>query len=305
MSALTEISLPSFQKIASGKVRDLFELPDKDTLLFVASDRVSAYDAVLKNPIPDKGKILTILSAHWFKVLTERIPDLRTHFISLDVPEGVSAEEAQIIKNRSMVVKKLSVIKIESIVRGYLTGSAYKEYKKNGTVHGITVEPGMEEASKFKQPLWTPSTKADAGEHDENIHPDDAWKEVGDRETADRVKELSLKIYEEASKYAEERGIILADTKFEFAKDGEGNIYLVDEVLTPDSSRFWPAAGYMPGRDQDSFDKQFIRNWLTKEGLKGKEGVELPQDIVQATSDRYREAFLMLTGKKFEDALSQ
>ncbi|KAJ4131688.1 Bifunctional purine biosynthetic protein ade1 [Fusarium equiseti] len=322
MSALTEISLPSFQKIASGKVRDLFELPDKDTLLFVASDRVSAYDAVLKNPIPDKGKILTVLSAHWFKVLTERIPDLRTHFISLDVPEGVSAEEAQIIKNRSMVVKKLSVIKIESIVyglppvseaprnvilrtRGYLTGSAYKEYKKNGTVHGITVEPGMEEASKFKQPLWTPSTKADAGEHDENIHPDDAWKEVGDRETADRVKELSLKIYEEASKYAEERGILLADTKFEFAKDGEGNIYLVDEVLTPDSSRFWPASGYMPGRDQDSFDKQFIRNWLTKEGLKGKEGVELPQDIVQATSDRYRDAFLMLTGKKFEDALSQ
>jgi phosphoribosylaminoimidazole-succinocarboxamide synthase len=302
MSALTEISLPSFQKIASGKVRDLFELPDKNTLLFVASDRVSAYDAVLKNPIPDKGKILTLVSAHWFKVLVDRIPGLRTHFISLDLPAGVTAEEAKIIKNRSMVVKKLSVIKIESIVRGYLTGSAYKEYKKNGTVHGIAIEPGMEEAQKFKQPLWTPSTKADAGEHDENIHPDDAWKEVGDRETADRVKELSLQIYEEAAKYAEERGILLADTKFEFAKDGEGNIYLVDEVLTPDSSRFWPAAGYMPGRDQDSFDKQFIRNWLTKEGLKGKEGVELPQDIVQATSDRYREAFLMLTGKKFEDS---
>ncbi|KAG5663345.1 hypothetical protein KAF25_001281 [Fusarium avenaceum] len=302
MSALTEISLPSFQKIASGKVRDLFELPDKNTLLFVASDRVSAYDAVLKNPIPDKGKILTLVSAHWFKVLVDRIPGLRTHFISLDLPEGVTAEEANIIKNRSMVVKKLSVIKIESIVRGYLTGSAYKEYKKSGTVHGIAVEPGMEEAQKFKQPLWTPSTKADAGEHDENIHPDDAWKEVGDRETAERVKELSLQIYEAAAKYAEERGILLADTKFEFAKDGEGNIYLVDEVLTPDSSRFWPAAGYMPGRDQDSFDKQFIRNWLTKEGLKGKEGVELPQDIVQATSDRYREAFLMLTGKKFEDS---
>ncbi|SPJ84199.1 probable phosphoribosylaminoimidazole-succinocarboxamide synthase [Fusarium torulosum] len=302
MSALTEISLPSFQKIASGKVRDLFELPDKNTLLFVASDRVSAYDAVLKNPIPDKGKILTLVSAHWFKVLMDRIPGLRTHFISLDLPEGVTAEEAKIIKNRSMVVKKLSVIKIESIVRGYLTGSAYKEYKKNGTVHGIAIEPGMEEAQKFKQPLWTPSTKADAGEHDENIHPDDAWKEVGDRETAARVKELSLQIYEEAAKYAEERGILLADTKFEFAKDGEGKIYLVDEVLTPDSSRFWPAAGYMPGRDQDSFDKQFIRNWLTKEGLKGKEGVELPQDIVQATSDRYREAFLMLTGKKFEDS---
>ncbi|KAF4987493.1 hypothetical protein FDECE_15413 [Fusarium decemcellulare] len=303
--ALTQVSLPSLEKIASGKVRDLFTLPDSSTLLFVASDRVSAFDIVLAPGIPDKGKILTLISAHWFKVLTERIPDLRTHFISLDIPAGVTADEAKVLKDRAMQVKKLSVIKLESIVRGYLTGSAYKEYKENGTVHGISVEPGMEEAQKFKQPLWTPSTKADAGEHDENIHPDDAWKEVGDRETADRVKELSLKIYEEASKYAEERGIILADTKFEFAKDKQGNIYLVDEVLTPDSSRFWPAAGYMPGRDQDSFDKQFIRNWLIKEGLKGKDNVTLPEDIVQATADRYQEAFLMLTGKKFEDAVSQ
>ncbi|EEU41030.1 uncharacterized protein NECHADRAFT_66694 [Fusarium vanettenii 77-13-4] len=303
--AQTQIQVSSLEKIASGKVRDLFKLPDADTLLFVASDRVSAFDVVMKNGIPDKGKILNIISAHWFKVLTERIPDLRTHFITLDVPAGVTTEEAKAIKDRSMQVRRLQVVKLESIVRGYLTGSAFKEYKKSGTVHGITVEPGMEEAQKFKQPLWTPSTKADAGEHDENIHPDDAWKEVGDRETADRVKELSLKIYEEASKYAEERGIILADTKFEFAKDAEGNIYLVDEVLTPDSSRFWPAAGYMPGRDQDSFDKQFIRNWLIKEGLKGKDGVSLPEEIVQATSDRYREAFLMLTGKRFEDAISQ
>ncbi|RSM20073.1 hypothetical protein CDV31_001152 [Fusarium ambrosium] len=303
--AQTQIPVSSLEKIASGKVRDLFKLPDADTLLFVASDRVSAFDVVMENGIPDKGKILNIISAHWFKVLTERIPDLRTHFITLDVPAGVTPEEAKAIKDRSMQVRRLQVVKLESIVRGYLTGSAFKEYKKSGTVHGISVEPGMEEAQKFKQPLWTPSTKADAGEHDENIHPDDAWKEVGDRETADRVKELSLKIYEEASKYAEERGIILADTKFEFAKDAEGNIYLVDEVLTPDSSRFWPAAGYMPGRDQDSFDKQFIRNWLIKEGLKGKDGVSLPEDIVQATSDRYREAFLMLTGKKFEDAVSK
>ncbi|RSL85462.1 hypothetical protein CEP51_003306 [Fusarium floridanum] len=303
--AQTQIPVSSLEKIASGKVRDLFKLPDADTLLFVASDRVSAFDVVMENGIPDKGKILNIISAHWFKVLTERIPDLRTHFITLDVPAGVTPEEAKAIKDRSMQVRRLQVVKLESIVRGYLTGSAFKEYKKSGTVHGISVEPGMEEAQKFKQPLWTPSTKADAGEHDENIHPDDAWKEVGDRETADRVKELSLKIYEEASKYAEEHGIILADTKFEFAKDAEGNIYLVDEVLTPDSSRFWPAAGYMPGRDQDSFDKQFIRNWLIKEGLKGKDGVSLPEEIVQATSDRYREAFLMLTGKRFEDAVSQ
>ncbi|KAM5348794.1 hypothetical protein ACJ41O_008617 [Fusarium nematophilum] len=305
MAALTEVSLPGLEKIASGKVRDLFTLPDPAELLFVASDRVSAFDVILQPGIPHKGKILTLMSANWFKVLTERIPGLRTHFISLDIPSGVTAEEAQAIKDRAMVVKKLTVIPLESIVRGYLTGSAWKEYQKSGTVHGIKMPEGMELSQKFETAIWTPSTKAEAGQHDENIHPDDAWKEVGDRETADRVKELSLKIYNEASKYAEERGIILADTKFEFAKDAEGNIYLADEVLTPDSSRFWPAAGYVVGRDQDSFDKQFIRNWLIKEGLKGKDGVSLPEDIVKATSERYEEAFLMLTGKRFQDAVNQ
>lgn len=299
--ALTTINLPSLDKIASGKVRDLFVVPDSDNLLFVASDRVSAFDVVMENGIPNKGAILTLASAHWFKVLTERIPGLRTHFISLDIPGSVPAAEAQQAKNRSMLVRKLEVIKIEAIVRGYLTGSAYNEYKSKGTVHGIQMPEGMQLSQKFPEAIYTPSTKAPAGEHDENIHPDDAWKEIGDKETADKVKELALAIYNNAAAYAEERGIIIADTKFEFAKDSEGNIFLVDEVLTPDSSRFWRKDAYEVGRDQDSFDKQFIRNWLIKEGVKGKEGVTLPEDVCKATSEKYKEVFLYLTGKSFEE----
>ncbi|KAF7550485.1 hypothetical protein G7046_g8000 [Stylonectria norvegica] len=302
MAALTQINLPSLQKIASGKVRDLFTLPDADTLLFVASDRVSAFDVVLTNGIPDKGKILTLISAHWFRVLSERIPGLRTHFISLDIPAGLSAEETKALKNRSMLVWKLEVLPIEAIVRGYLAGSAWKEYQAKGTVHGLAMPKGMQLSEKFPEAIYTPSTKAPAGEHDENIHPDDAWKELGDKETANKVKELSLKIYNAAAIYAEERGLIIADTKFEFAKDSEGNVYLVDEVLTMDSSRFYSKDSYVVGRDQDSYDKQFLRDWLIKEGKKGKEGVELPEEICKATSQRYREGFFKLTGKTFEEA---
>lgn len=257
---------------------------------------------VLKPGIPDKGAILTLISAHWFGVLVERIPGLRTHFITLDIPANVvSADEARAIKNRSMHVRKLEVLKIEAIVRGYITGSAWKEYQAKGTVHGIAMPEGMQLSQKFPKAIYTPSTKAPAGQHDENIHPDDAWKELGDKETARKVEELSLAIYNTAAEYAEERGIILADTKFEFAKDADGNIFLVDEVLTPDSSRFWPKDAYEVGRDQDSFDKQFIRNWLIKEGVKGKEGVELPDEICKATSERYKDAFYKLTGKTFEE----
>ncbi|ODA83147.1 hypothetical protein RJ55_01657 [Drechmeria coniospora] len=299
----TTISLPSLQKLASGKVRDLFALPDPDTLLFVASDRLSAFDVVMKNGIPNKGAILTLASAHWFAVLAERIPGLRTHFLSLELPAGLGADEARAVRNRSMQVRKLQVLKIEAIVRGYLTGSAWNEYQARGTVHGIAMPAGLQLSQRFPGgAIYTPSTKAEMGAHDENIHPDEAWKELGDEETARRVQELSLQIYEAAAAYAEERGIIIADTKFEFAKDADGNIYLVDEVLTPDSSRFWPKDSYEPGREQDSFDKQFVRNWLIKEGLKGKEGVEVPADICKATEDRYKEVFRLLTGKAFEDA---
>ncbi|EQK99771.1 hypothetical protein G6O67_001830 [Ophiocordyceps sinensis] len=301
--ALTTINLPSLEKVASGKVRDLFALDDPNALLFVASDRLSAFDVVMKNGIPNKGAILTLASAHWFRVLSERIPGLRTHFVTLDVPASLSVEEAKTIKNRSMQVRKLQVLKIEAIVRGYLTGSAWNEYQAKGTVHGLAMPAGMQQSQKFPEPIYTPSTKADLGEHDENIHPDDAWKELGDKETARQVQELSLKIYKAAAEYAEERGIIIADTKFEFAKDDEGHIYLVDEVLTPDSSRFWPKDTYDVGRDQDSFDKQFVRNWLIKEGLKGKEGVEIPEDICKATEQRYKDVFLKLMGKTFDDAV--
>lgn len=303
MAALTTIDLPSLQKMASGKVRDLFSLPDDpDTLLFVASDRLSAFDVVMTNGIPNKGAILTLISAHWFRLLPERIPNLRTHFISLDAPAGVSPAEARAIRNRSMQVRKLEVLKIEAIVRGYITGSAWKEYQARGTVHGLAMPEGMQLGQKFPKAIYTPSTKADAGAHDENIHPRDAWREIGDKETADRVEGLALAIYDAAAAYAEERGIIIADTKFEFARDQEGNIYLVDEVLTPDSSRFWPKDGYELGKEQDSFDKQHVRNWLIREGLEAKEGVAIPEDIVQATSDKYKDAFYKLTGKTFEAA---
>ncbi|KAK2592147.1 Bifunctional purine biosynthetic protein ade1 [Conoideocrella luteorostrata] len=305
MAALTTIDLSSLPKIASGKVRDLFNLPDPNALLFVASDRLSAFDVVMTNGIPNKGAILTLISAHWFRVLSERIPNLRTHFLSLDVPDGVTPSEAGVIKNRSMQVRKLEVLKIEAIVRGYITGSAWKEYQTKGTVHGLSMPAGMQLSQKFPKAIYTPSTKADAGAHDENIHPDDAWKEIGDRETAKKVEELALTIYNTAAEYAEERGIIIADTKFEFAKDPEGNIYLVDEVLTPDSSRFWPKGGYVLGKEQDSFDKQYVRNWLIKEGLKAKEGVAIPEDIVQATSDKYKDAFYKLTGETFEHAAAK
>ncbi|KJZ72541.1 hypothetical protein HIM_08065 [Hirsutella minnesotensis 3608] len=303
--ALTSISLPSLQKLASGKVRDLFALDDADKLLFVASDRLSAFDVVMKNGIPNKGAILTLASAHWFRVLAERIPGLKTHFIGLDAPAGLTADEARAIRHRSMQVRKLNVIKIEAIVRGYLTGSAWNEYQAKGTVHGLAMPPGMRLSERFPEPIYTPSTKADQGEHDENIHPDDAWREIGDRETARRVQELSLQIYKTAAAYAEERGIIIADTKFEFARDDEGAIYLVDEVLTPDSSRFWPKDGYEVGRDQDSFDKQIVRNWLIKEGLKRREGVEMPRDICEATERRYKEVFVKLTGQDFDEVVKE
>jgi phosphoribosylaminoimidazole-succinocarboxamide synthase len=298
------VQLTGLPKIATGKVRDLYSVDDK-TLLFVASDRVSAFDVVMKNGIPDKGAILTLASAHWFRVLTEHIPELKTHFIGLGPPAGkLPAEEAALIAHSSMHVRKLKVFPIEAIVRGYLTGSAWKEYEARGTVHGMAVPAGMRLSQAFPGgALYTPSTKAEAGQHDVNIHPSEAAKLVGEK-YASRIESLALQIYNTARSYADARGIIIADTKFEFGLDPETDeIILVDEVLTPDSSRFWPKDKYEIGRDQDSFDKQFIRNWLIKEGLKAKAGVELPEEVCQATSKRYKEAFFLLTGTKFEDAV--
>ncbi|KAK1585329.1 saicar synthetase [Colletotrichum navitas] len=304
-ASVTSVGLTGLKKIGQGKVRDVFEVDDK-TLLFVASDRVSAFDVVMKNGIPDKGAILTHASAHWFKVLSDRVPGLKTHFLTLDPPAGLPAADAALIKNRSMQVRRLKVIPLEAIVRGYITGSAWSEYKAKGTVHGIRVPEGMQQSQAFETPLYTPSTKAEQGEHDENIHPDEAARIVGDAALARRVEELALALYSAARDYARERGIILADTKFEFGVDPDtGDVVLVDEVLTPDSSRYWPADGYAVGRDQESFDKQFIRNWLVEHALKGKEGVELPEDVCRATADKYKDVFVKLVGKSFDEVIAQ
>ncbi|KAM7209661.1 phosphoribosylaminoimidazole-succinocarboxamide synthase [Naviculisporaceae sp. PSN 640] len=300
----TTIELTSLPKLASGKVRDLYELDDK-TLLFVTTDRISAYDVIMANGVPYKGATLTQLTAHWFGVLSERIPGLKTHFLTLSPPAALSPADRELVRARSMQVRKLKVFPIEVIVRGYITGSAWKEYKKTGTVHGLPQPTGLQECSPFPEPIYTPSTKAELGAHDENISPQKAAEIVGER-YASRIEELALKVYKTAAEYARERGIIIADTKFEFGLDEEtDDIVLIDEVLTPDSSRFWPADRYEVGRDQDSFDKQYLRNWLTKEGLKGKDGVSMPEEIAEATAARYKEAFKLLTGKTLEEALAQ
>jgi len=243
-------------------------------------------------------------SVYWFSYLKEQIPTLKTHFITTELPEHINArlepEEKTAIRNRSMVVRKLEIVPIESIVRGYITGSAWSEYKKSGTVNGIKLPAGLVEGQKLPEPLWTPSTKAEVGEKDENISPEQAKHIINDAKVAAEIERLSLKIYEVAAARAEEVGIVLADTKFEFGIDRQNanEVVLVDEVLTPDSSRFWPKSTWEEnlGKTQPSFDKQFLRDWLVSEGLKGKEGVVVPVEVVGRTADKYREACEMLTG---------
>ncbi|KAL2130769.1 hypothetical protein VTI74DRAFT_5968 [Chaetomium olivicolor] len=306
--ALTSIPLDSLPRLSQGKVRDLFSLPDgeKPTLLFVTSDRISAYDVILNNGIPNKGKILTLLSAKWFEVLSSRVPGLKHHFLHLgppSMPGLVPPEEEQMLRGRSMTVRRLKIFPIEAIVRGYVTGSAWAEYEKTQTIHGLSQPAGLARCERLPQPIYTPSTKAELGDKDINISPEEGRKIVGDK-YASRIEELALACYKAGAAYAEERGIIIADTKFEFGLDEETDeIYLVDEVLTPDSSRFWSKADYQVGREQDSFDKQVLRNWLTDNGLKGKEGVEMPPEVVEKTKGRYTEVFELLTGTSLEDAL--
>ncbi|KAJ5819780.1 hypothetical protein N7474_005371 [Penicillium riverlandense] len=282
--------------VARGKVRDLYEVDDK-TLLFVATDRISAYDVIMENGIPNKGVLLTLCTRTWFQVLTEAIPSLRTHFLTLDLPPQIPAPLRPVLQNRSMQVRKLRILPIEAIVRGYITGSAWKEYQKSGTVHGIQVPAGLKESEAFPDgPIYTPSTKAELGEHDENIHPDQAVAIVGEQ-YASTIASLAVTLYKAAHTYALERGVIIADTKFEFGVDEETNeVVLADEVLTPDSSRFWPKDSYEVGRGQQSFDKQFLRDWLVQEGLKGKEGVRMTEEIAKKTAEKYREAWEMITG---------
>ncbi|KAL8835638.1 MAG: hypothetical protein Q9170_003255 [Blastenia crenularia] len=281
--------------VARGKVRDLYEV-DGSTLLFVTTDRISAYDVILANGIPGKGALLCLMTAHWFRVLSEAMPDLRTHLVTLDLPSHIPAQLRQRYQNRCMQVRKLEIFKIEVIVRGYITGSAWSSYQKDRTVCGIKIQPGLKESEAFPGgPMYTPSTKAEQGAHDENIHPDEAVEIVGARH-AKQIQELALSLYTHAAAYALERGIIIADTKFEFGLDKETDqIILADEVLTPDSSRFWPADSYKVGEPQASFDKQYLRDWLASQGLKGKEGVAMPVEVVTRTEAKYREAFERLT----------
>ncbi|KAI4727465.1 phosphoribosylaminoimidazole-succinocarboxamidesynthase [Aureobasidium sp. EXF-10728] len=302
----SQVEQHGLQKIASGKVREIYEI-DAQSLLFVATDRISAYDVIMKNGVPQKGALLTLMTAHWFNLLSQKIPTLKTHLLSASVPDAVAAklpdQVSQQLRLRSMHVRRLKVLPLESIVRGYITGSAWAEYKKSGTVHGISMPAGLQESQKLETPLWTPSTKAEVGDKDENISPEQATAIVGDK-YAKKIEELSLKVYEIARDYAAERGIIIADTKFEFGLDVDTDeVILVDEVLTPDSSRFWPADKYEVGKSQDSFDKQYLRDWLTKEGLKGKDGVEMTDAVVKETANKYREAFEMLTGQKWDEVV--
>jgi phosphoribosylaminoimidazole-succinocarboxamide synthase len=293
MSALHESNLTSLKFLHRGKVRDLYEV-DADHLLIVQTDRLSAFDFILPTPIPGKGEVLTAVSNFWFKKLGQVIPN---HLSGID-PESVvktEAEKAQ-VRGRSFVTKKLKPLPIEAIVRGYLVGSGWKDYKKTGAVCGILLPTGMQEAQKLPQPLFTPSTKAAVGDHDENISFEEAEKLLG-ADMALQVKNATLALYTQAAEYALTRGIIIADTKFEFGTDGSGKLYLIDEALTPDSSRFWPADQYKVGTNPPSFDKQFVRDWLESSGWnKQPPAPQVPADVLQKTADKYREAQRLLTG---------
>ncbi|MEI6663184.1 MAG: phosphoribosylaminoimidazolesuccinocarboxamide synthase [Actinomycetes bacterium] len=283
-------SLSDLPLIASGKVRDIYSAGD-DRLLLVASDRVSTFDAVHPTPIEGKGAVLTAISAFWFERFNGLVPN---HTIS--VTDGVPAE----VRGRGVVVHKLEMLPVECVVRGYLAGSGWAEYQASGTVCGVPLPAGLEESSQLPEPIFTPATKAEVGDHDENIDFDTACGVVGDRDLMTRVRDLSIEIYKQAAAYALERGIILADTKFEFGEDQDGVLTIGDEVLTPDSSRFWPADEYQAGRGQPSFDKQIVRDWAVSTGWdKTPPAPEIPAEIVDATRARYLEAYELLTGEPF------
>ena len=281
-------TLEGHDLIAQGKVRELYDA-GPDHLLMVASDRISTYDVVHPTPIPNKGNVLTGLSVFWFDLLEHICPN---HLVSFtDVPEAV--------RGRALLVERLEMIPIECVARGYITGSGWKDYRATGTVCGIELPGGLEESEKLPEPIFTPSTKADVG-HDENIDFDRAAEILGDRELLEELRRLTLAIYSAAADHARERGIILADTKFEFGRRADGTIVIGDEVLTPDSSRFWPADGYEPGHGQPSFDKQYVRDWAAGSGWdKTPPAPELPDEIVTRTRELYIDAYDRITGEPF------
>jgi phosphoribosylaminoimidazole-succinocarboxamide synthase len=280
--------------VASGKVREIYDLGDR--LLLVASDRISTYDVVHPNGIPDKGKVLTGISAYWFNKTGHIVTN---HYIS--ATDDVPAE----VRGRAMVVKKLKMLPVECVVRGYITGSGWKDYQATGKVSGIELPPGLRESEKLPTPIFTPSTKAEVG-HDEAIDLQQAGEILGDPEMAARLRDVSIELYSFAADQARERGVILADTKFEFGLDQNGELILGDEALTPDSSRYWPVDGYEPGHGQPSFDKQYVRDWASSTGWdKTPPAPEIPEDVVAGTRARYVEAYEIVTGESFDAWLSR
>jgi phosphoribosylaminoimidazole-succinocarboxamide synthase len=287
VNAAATLDLPL---VASGKVREIYDLGDR--LLLVASDRLSTYDVVHPNGIPDKGKVLTGISAFWFNKTGHIVPN---HYIS--ATDGVPAE----VRGRAMTVTRLTMLPVECVVRGYITGSGWKDYQASGKVSGVELPPGLRESQKLPTPIFTPSTKADEG-HDEPIDIVRAGEILGDAELAARLRDVSIALYTFAAEQAAERGVILADTKFEFGLDADGRLILGDEALTPDSSRYWPADGYEPGHGQPSFDKQYVRDWASSTGWdKTPPAPQIPDDVVAGTRAKYVEAYELVTGEPFAD----
>lgn len=291
---LLETSIKSLKRIHQGKVRDIYDIDDK-TMLLVSTDRLSAFDVILPTGIVNKGAMLTQMANFWFEKLQDVVPNHLTGIAPTSVVKD--ADEKAQLANRSVVVKKLKALPIEAIVRGYLVGSGWKEYKAKGTVCEIPLPAGLQEASKLPQPLFTPSSKAAVGEHDENISIAQVEALIG-KELAAQVAEVAIALYSKAAEYALTRGIIIADTKFEFGLDENGVLHVMDEVLTPDSSRFWPAESYAVGKNPPSYDKQYVRDWLEASGWnKTPPAPALPDDVARKTSEKYMEAFERLTGK--------
>jgi phosphoribosylaminoimidazole-succinocarboxamide synthase len=281
---------PALEHLSSGKVRDIYAMGE-DRLLLVASDRISTYDVVHPTPIPDKGKVLTGLTAFWLERTGEVCPN---HLISVtDVPED--------FRGRAMLVERLEMVPVECVVRGYITGSGWKDYQASGAVCGIELPDGLQESEQLPEPIFTPATKAEVGDHDENVDFDRAAEIIGDRALLEELRRLSIAVYELGAAHARERGIILADTKFEFGRRADGTIVLGDEVLTPDSSRFWPAEGYEPGHGQPSFDKQYVRDWASGSGWdKTPPAPALPENVIARTRELYVDAYERITGEPFE-----
>jgi phosphoribosylaminoimidazole-succinocarboxamide synthase len=295
-AALYESRITSLPRIGRGKVRDIYAVGE-DRMLIVVSDRLSAFDVVLGDPIPDKGRVLNEMANFWFEKLGHIVPNQLTGIDPESVVKGED-EKAQ-VRGRSIVVKKLKPLPIEAVVRGYIIGSGWKDYQKTGKICGIDLPEGLQQAQKLPEPIFTPATKAAEG-HDENISFDEVVKLIG-RETAEKVRDISIRLYREASEYAATKGIIIADTKFEFGTDAKGSLVLIDEALTADSSRFWPADSYRVGVSPPSFDKQFVRDYLeTLDWDKTPPAPRLPPEVIAKTSQKYREALERLTGRKLK-----